>query len=196
MRYRVFFDQAKGSVCLGVLNGTEVGLQNFNVIGDISMQDKMVIYDNEKQTIGWTPANCDRPPRFKGIEDLDVDNIPTFDVSENNHKVERIKYLGCMALGGVSGLKEKIGFRGLDRLVAAKEALTENVSLSPIHMVEVKITFRFGLPNKTSSYSVHGSALGAKEVDATRQKPYEPFHVPNDVKGYIRSGHGEFKATF
>lgn len=27
------------------------------------MQDKMVIYDNEKQTIGWTPANCDHPPR-------------------------------------------------------------------------------------------------------------------------------------
>ncbi|KAI3732057.1 hypothetical protein L1987_63254 [Smallanthus sonchifolius] len=54
---------SKGNVCLGVLNGTEVGLQDFNIIGDISMQDKMVIYDNEKQTIGWTPADCDRPPR-------------------------------------------------------------------------------------------------------------------------------------
>ncbi|KAI7745134.1 hypothetical protein M8C21_022045, partial [Ambrosia artemisiifolia] len=53
---------SKGNVCLGVLNGTEVGLQDFNIIGDISMQDKMVIYDNEKQTIGWTPANCDRLP--------------------------------------------------------------------------------------------------------------------------------------
>ena len=49
--------------------------------------------------------------------------------------------------------------------------------------LQVTITFRFGLPNKASSYSVHGLALGAKEVDATRQKPYEPFHVPNDVKG-------------
>lgn len=54
---------SKGSVCLGVLNGTEVGLQNFNIIGDISMQDKMVIYDNEKQMIGWQPSNCDRPPK-------------------------------------------------------------------------------------------------------------------------------------
>lgn len=45
---------------------------------------------------------------------------------------------------------------------------------------EVTITFRFGLPNKANSY------------DATRQKPYEPFHVPNDVKG----GHGDFKTTF
>ncbi|KAM7513874.1 hypothetical protein LguiA_003457 [Lonicera macranthoides] len=55
----------KGSVCLGVLNGTEVGLHNFNIIGDITMQDKMVIYDNEKQAIGWLPANCERIPKPK-----------------------------------------------------------------------------------------------------------------------------------
>ena len=32
-----------------------------------------------------------------------------------------------------------------------------------------------------------GSALGTKEVDATRKNlgwPYEPFHVPEDVKKY------------
>lgn len=52
-----------GNVCLGILNGAEVGLENVNVIGDISLQDKMVIYDNEKQQIGWTPANCDRLPK-------------------------------------------------------------------------------------------------------------------------------------
>ncbi|EPS67652.1 hypothetical protein M569_07122 [Genlisea aurea] len=51
---------SKGNACLGILNGTSVGLENFNVIGDISMQDKMVIYDNEKQMIGWTAANCDQ----------------------------------------------------------------------------------------------------------------------------------------
>uniref|UniRef100_A0A5B7BSH7 Aspartic proteinase Asp1 n=1 Tax=Davidia involucrata TaxID=16924 RepID=A0A5B7BSH7_DAVIN len=55
---------SKGNVCLGILNGTEIGI-NFNMIGDISMQDKMVIYDNEKQVIGWTPANCDRIPKSK-----------------------------------------------------------------------------------------------------------------------------------
>ncbi|KAL8159167.1 hypothetical protein V2J09_000704 [Rumex salicifolius] len=55
----------EGNVCLGILNGTEVGLQNYNVIGDISMQDKMVIYDNEKQMIGWAQANCDRIPKGK-----------------------------------------------------------------------------------------------------------------------------------
>ncbi|KAE9446491.1 hypothetical protein C3L33_21614, partial [Rhododendron williamsianum] len=52
-----------GNVCLGILNGTAVGLGNFNVLGDISLQDKMVIYDNEKQQIGWVTANCDRIPK-------------------------------------------------------------------------------------------------------------------------------------
>ncbi|KAI5672001.1 hypothetical protein M9H77_12365 [Catharanthus roseus] len=53
----------RGSVCLGILNGTEIGLQ-YNIIGDISMLDKMVIYDNERKAIGWAAANCDRPPKF------------------------------------------------------------------------------------------------------------------------------------
>ncbi|RDY09037.1 Aspartic proteinase Asp1, partial [Mucuna pruriens] len=51
-----------GNVCLGILDGTEVGLENLNIIGDISLQDKMVIYDNEKQKIGWVSSNCDRLP--------------------------------------------------------------------------------------------------------------------------------------
>ncbi|XP_057503823.1 aspartic proteinase Asp1-like isoform X2 [Actinidia eriantha] len=51
-----------GNACLGILNGTEVGLGNINILGDISLQDKMVIYDNEKQQIGWVTANCDRIP--------------------------------------------------------------------------------------------------------------------------------------
>ncbi|KAJ8535716.1 hypothetical protein K7X08_023436 [Anisodus acutangulus] len=51
-----------GNVCLGILNGSEVGLGNVNIIGDISMLDKMVIYDNEKRQIGWVPANCNKLP--------------------------------------------------------------------------------------------------------------------------------------
>lgn len=54
-------------------------------------------------------------------------------------------------------------------------------------MLQVTTTIGYGSPNKANSYSVHGSALGAKEVDATRQNlgwPYEPFHVPEDVKKY------------
>lgn len=53
----------KGSVCLGILNGSEVGLQDLNVIGDISMQDKMVIYDNEAKKIGWGSSDCSRVPK-------------------------------------------------------------------------------------------------------------------------------------
>ena len=71
---------------MGVLNGTEAGLKDINIIGgeetltkimiimifwayawsvsaDISMQDVMVVYDNEKEQIGWGRANCDRFPR-------------------------------------------------------------------------------------------------------------------------------------
>ncbi|KAL4022769.1 hypothetical protein IC575_016514 [Cucumis melo] len=52
-----------GNVCLGILNGSQVGLGNVNLIGDISMLDKMMVYDNERQQIGWAPANCSRPPK-------------------------------------------------------------------------------------------------------------------------------------
>lgn len=51
----------RGNACLGILNGSQQQqLGNLNVIGDIFMQDKLVIYDNEKQQIGWFAANCDR----------------------------------------------------------------------------------------------------------------------------------------
>ncbi|WMV31816.1 hypothetical protein MTR67_025201 [Solanum verrucosum] len=46
----------KGNVCLGILNGSEAGIGDVNMIGDISMLDKLVIYDNEKQQIGWAPS--------------------------------------------------------------------------------------------------------------------------------------------
>ncbi|ESW09420.1 hypothetical protein PHAVU_009G126200 [Phaseolus vulgaris] len=52
-----------GNVCLGILDGTEVGMGNINIIGDISLQDKIVIYDNEKQQIGWASAKCDGPSK-------------------------------------------------------------------------------------------------------------------------------------
>jgi len=34
-------------------------------VADISMQDRTVIYDNEKNMIGWGPGNCDRIPKGK-----------------------------------------------------------------------------------------------------------------------------------
>ncbi|KAG1331144.1 aspartic proteinase Asp1 [Cocos nucifera] len=48
----------KGNACLGILNGTEAGLdRDVNLIGDISMLDRLVIYDNDKRQIGW--GSCD-----------------------------------------------------------------------------------------------------------------------------------------
>ncbi|KAJ6940226.1 hypothetical protein NC651_006384 [Populus alba x Populus x berolinensis] len=77
----------------------------------------------------------------------------------------------------------KNGNTGYDEIRAAiKEA--KAVKDKPT-MIKVTTTIGYGSPNKANSYSVHGSALGAKEVDATRQNlgwPYEPFHVPEDVK--------------
>ncbi|WJX16657.1 hypothetical protein P8452_06657 [Trifolium repens] len=63
-----------GNVCLGILDGTEVGLGNLNIIGDISLQNKMVIYDNERQQIGWISSNCDRIPNID--RDFEGDAFP------------------------------------------------------------------------------------------------------------------------
>ncbi|RZB91998.1 Transketolase, chloroplastic [Glycine soja] len=54
-----------------------------------------------------------------------------------------------------------------------------------ITISQVTTTIGFASPNKANSYNVHGSALGTKEVDATRKNlgwPYELFHVLEDVK--------------
>ncbi|KAJ6826395.1 putative transketolase, chloroplastic [Iris pallida] len=79
----------------------------------------------------------------------------------------------------------KNGNTGYDEIRAAIEE-AKSVTDKPT-MIKVTTTIGYGSPNKANSYSVHGSALGAKEVDATRQNlgwPYEPFHVPEDVKSH------------
>ncbi|KAH1099569.1 hypothetical protein GYH30_034965 [Glycine max] len=61
----------------------------------------------------------------------------------------------------------------------------ESRQLITLIVYQVTTTIGFASPNKVNSYSVHGSALGAKEVDATRKnlgRPYELFHVLEDVK--------------
>ncbi|KAK7318408.1 hypothetical protein RJT34_03108 [Clitoria ternatea] len=56
-----------GNVCLGILNGPEVGLGELNIIGDISMQDKVMVFENEQQLIGWGHADCSRVPRSRAF---------------------------------------------------------------------------------------------------------------------------------
>ncbi|KAM0861426.1 hypothetical protein ACQ4PT_045908 [Festuca glaucescens] len=48
-----------GNVCLGILDGSAAKL-NFNVIGDITMQDQIIIYDNERGQLGWIRGSCSR----------------------------------------------------------------------------------------------------------------------------------------
>ncbi|GJV70150.1 transketolase, chloroplastic [Tanacetum coccineum] len=83
----------------------------------------------------------------------------------------------------------KNGNTGYDEIRAAikeAKAVTDKPTL-----IKVTTTIGFGSPNKANSYSVHGAALGAKEVDATRQNlgwPYDPFHVPDDVTAGVEMG--------
>ncbi|XP_004502512.1 aspartic proteinase Asp1-like [Cicer arietinum] len=51
-----------GNVCLGILDGSQVDLGDLNVIGDIFLQDKVVIYDNENKRVGWASADCNTHP--------------------------------------------------------------------------------------------------------------------------------------
>ncbi|RCV37414.1 hypothetical protein SETIT_8G060600v2 [Setaria italica] len=48
-----------GNVCLGILDATVAKL-SFSIIGDITMLDQMVIYDNEKAQLGWVRGPCSR----------------------------------------------------------------------------------------------------------------------------------------
>ncbi|KAK3419367.1 hypothetical protein EUGRSUZ_H05086 [Eucalyptus grandis] len=56
-----------GNVCMGVLNGTQEKLGDTNVIGDISMQDKMVIYDNANHCLGWASEDCSQLPKSRAF---------------------------------------------------------------------------------------------------------------------------------
>lgn len=77
----------------------------------------------------------------------------------------------------------KNGNTGYDDIRAAiKEA--KDAKDKPT-LIKVTTVIGYGSPNKASTHSVHGSALGSKEVEATRKNllwPHEPFHVPDEVK--------------
>lgn len=56
-------------------------------------------------------------------------------------------------------------------------------------MIKVHTTIGYGSPNKANSYEAHGAALGAAEVQATRESlgwNYEPFEVPEDALQHWR----------
>lgn len=53
---------SQNNVCLGILNGSGVNNGATNIIGDISLQGHLIVYDNAKNQIGWAHADCHKPP--------------------------------------------------------------------------------------------------------------------------------------
>ena len=75
-----------------------LGKPFINITNMIYDKDEgMVTFSNEIGCVEYMmPYKFEK---FKGIENLDVDNIPTFKVSDSNQGNNRIEYSGCMALG-------------------------------------------------------------------------------------------------
>jgi len=72
----------------------------------------------------------------------------------------------------------------IHQAIEAAKAVTDKPSF-----IKVTTTIGYGSPNKADSHDVHGSALGAAEVQATRDNlgwEYEPFVVPDDVLNHYR----------
>jgi len=68
--------------------------------------------------------------------------------------------------------------------IAAAKAVTDKPSL-----IKVTTTIGYGSPNKSNTADVHGAALGADEMKATRENlgwEYEPFVIPGDALSHFR----------
>ncbi|OMO58826.1 Peptidase A1 [Corchorus capsularis] len=57
----------KGNVCLGILDGSKVHDGSSIILGDLSLRGQLVVFDNEKLKIGWTPSDCAKPRRFNSL---------------------------------------------------------------------------------------------------------------------------------
>lgn len=72
----------------------------------------------------------------------------------------------------------------IHKAIEAAKAVTDKPSL-----IKVTTTIGFGSPNKANSHDVHGAALGADEVKATREHldwKYPEFEVPEDALKHFR----------
>ncbi|KAL5200789.1 hypothetical protein ABZP36_021992 [Zizania latifolia] len=57
----------KNNVCLGVLDGADIGLDSEIIIGDVFLRGKLVVYDNDEKQIGWVQSDCTKPQKQSGI---------------------------------------------------------------------------------------------------------------------------------
>ena len=67
----------------------------------------------------------------------------------------------------------------IHKAIEAAKSVTDKPSL-----IKVRTIIGYGSPNKANSHDAHGSALGASEVQATRDNlgwTYEPFEVPENA---------------
>lgn len=72
----------------------------------------------------------------------------------------------------------------IHKAIEAAKAVTDKPSL-----IKVTTTIGFGSPNKANTHDVHGAALGADEVQATREHMgwnYPAFEVPEDALKHFR----------
>ncbi len=70
------------------------------------------------------------------------------------------------------------------KAIEAAKAVTDKPS-----MIKITTTIGFGSPNKANTYGVHGAALGADEVELTRENlgwEYPEFVVPDDALARFR----------
>lgn len=84
-------------------------------------------------------------------------------------------------------LHVKDGNTDLDAIAKAIEE-AKKVTDKP-SMIKVTTTIGYGSPKKANTAGVHGSALGAEEVEATRKNLHwelPPFEVPQDVLDHMR----------
>ena len=73
----------------------------------------------------------------------------------------------------------------IQKAVEEAKAVTDKPSL-----IKVTTTIGYGSPNKGDTAGVHGAALGADEVKATRDNlgwSYDPFVVPDDALSHFRA---------
>ena len=77
------------------------------------------------------------------------------------------------------------GIDAIQKAVEEAKAVTDKPSL-----IKVTTTIGYGSPNKGDTAGVHGAALGADEVQATRDNlgwSYDPFVVPDDALSHFRA---------